>query len=370
LAMQSGLPENTSDELKNSADCPTNPARQSVAIAELQTDVAAQVRVKMRPETVQEYAEAMQNEDDLGPVVVFRDKDGTLRLADGLHRVEAARAQGKTEVAAEVREGDERAAFLYAAGANVRHGLKATTADRKKVAALFLKDPEWGKWSDREISRRCGLGQDGKTVAKLRRKLSAEFPQMDSGSTAEIPQKRKVTRGGTDYEMKTSSIGKAGEQEGLGGAENVSGTTPETNTQLEPPPALSPDMPATSAATTQTVVTSGGGIQPGPVLSGAPAKLAASRDWAKDKFDLAYLVDSGLLFQINHELLHPLGLALAVTERDGRKKLSLKDGRADPATMGLSPSLEEEGRRKLTRFMSEFGQAQMTRAQNRDQARH
>jgi hypothetical protein len=88
-----------------------------IPVADIRTEVAARVRVQQSAETVDRYAEDMGNGEDLGQVVVFRDRDGTLWLADGLHRLEAAQKQGRTEIEAEVFGGGEREAFLYAAEA-------------------------------------------------------------------------------------------------------------------------------------------------------------------------------------------------------------------------------------------------------------
>lgn len=64
----------------------------------------------------------------------------------------------------------------------------------------LLQDGEWGKWSDREIARRCSV--DHKTVSGLRQELSGEIPQIN----------RKVTRNGRTYTMNTANIGKGGDE--------------------------------------------------------------------------------------------------------------------------------------------------------------
>ena len=65
-------------------------------------DGGAQMRVEMRPETVNDYAADMLDGAVFPPVIVF--DDGTdLWLADGFHRVEAGRKIGTRKIMAEIR---------------------------------------------------------------------------------------------------------------------------------------------------------------------------------------------------------------------------------------------------------------------------
>lgn len=63
-------------------------------------------------EKVAKYAQIL---DKLPPVTVFDLHDGLL-LADGYHRVAAARQLGRTTIRAEVRRGSRRDALHFAAG--------------------------------------------------------------------------------------------------------------------------------------------------------------------------------------------------------------------------------------------------------------
>src|SRR5690606_32244658 len=64
-------------------------------------------------------------------------------------------------------------------GANGQHGLRRSTADKRRCIELLLRDEEWGARSDRWIAKKCGV--DNKTVAAARARLSPgeEFPQLD-----------------------------------------------------------------------------------------------------------------------------------------------------------------------------------------------
>lgn len=139
------------------------------------TDDAAQIRVGgTNPETVTEYAEAMQGGAIFPAVILFSNGDGFF-AADGFHRIAAARKAGLGAIPAEVRQGTLRDAILHAAGANADHGLRRTNADKRRAVTTLLTDPEWAGWSDRKIGEVARV--DHKTVASIRRELTGEIPK-------------------------------------------------------------------------------------------------------------------------------------------------------------------------------------------------
>jgi len=143
-------------------------------LSQIRTDGGTQPRAVIDDAVVQEYAEAMREGAKFPPVVVFND-GYDYWLADGFHRVAAAKVARFTEIDADEREGLRRDAVLYAMGANANHGVRRTNADKRRAVTTLLKDPEWMQWSDREIARRCAV--DHKTVAALREQLSlGNFP--------------------------------------------------------------------------------------------------------------------------------------------------------------------------------------------------
>jgi hypothetical protein len=81
-------------------------------------------------------------------------------------------------VDADVFEGTRRDAVLYAVGANAKHGLRRTNADKRYSVKLLLSDPEWReKRSNRWIAEKCAVDEG------LVRKIKGE-----SGSGADCPQ--------------------------------------------------------------------------------------------------------------------------------------------------------------------------------------
>lgn len=126
-------------------------------LEEIRADGQTQVRARLHRPTVAEYAEAMaERAAAFPPLVVYF--DGTdHRLADGFHRLAAARMAGLHEIECDVRPGSRRDALLFAVGANTAHGLRRSNADKQRAVRILLQDAEWSQRSDRWIAERCGV---------------------------------------------------------------------------------------------------------------------------------------------------------------------------------------------------------------------
>lgn len=160
-------------------------------VTTIRTDGGTQARAEISAPTVEEYAQAMQEGAQFPAVVVYYD-GADYWLADGFHRVEAARRLGRA-VQADIRPGTRRDAVLWAVGANDAHGLRRTRGDVQRAIETLLRDSEWGQWADREIARQVHC--DHKTVAAARARLSGEIPQIEG-------EGRTVARGGSVYVQK------------------------------------------------------------------------------------------------------------------------------------------------------------------------
>ena len=97
-----------------------------------------QIREKLDSDVVAEYAEVLAGGKKLPPVLVFFDGK-TFFLADGFHRLQAARQLKISRIACEVREGSFEDAQWAACGANVDHGLRRTNADKRRAVAIALE---------------------------------------------------------------------------------------------------------------------------------------------------------------------------------------------------------------------------------------
>ena len=107
---------------------------------------------------------------ELPPILVQRN---SLRVIDGTHRLEAAKARGEKFIRARVINCTDNDAFILAVKANTLHGLPLSRADRVSSARRIL---DWHPdWSDRAIGIATGLS--AKTVAGIRRESADEIQQ-------------------------------------------------------------------------------------------------------------------------------------------------------------------------------------------------
>jgi hypothetical protein len=164
---------------------------------QIRIDGGTQSRVELNQETVAEYAQAFTAGATFPPVVVFFD-GVTYWLADGFHRYFGARDAGESAIDAEIRTGTQRDAVLYSWGANDKHGLPRSNADKRHIVTVILKDEQGRQWSDRDIAKRFGFANS--FVSKMRQSLFSE--------NSENPAERTyTTKHGTTAVMNTANIG-------------------------------------------------------------------------------------------------------------------------------------------------------------------
>ncbi len=139
-----------------------------IEIASLTLDPDLQPRASEGDQHVEEYAEAMKNGADFPPITVYN--GGVVNyVADGHLRTLAARLAGKETILAEIRKGSKRDAMLHSVGANATHGIRRSNEDKRKSVKTVLRDPEWSRWSNQEIARRCAVSAP--LVASIKEEL-------------------------------------------------------------------------------------------------------------------------------------------------------------------------------------------------------
>ena len=148
-------------------------------IAIIQVFSELQSRVGINQEHVSDLREVWQSWKEkqcdpmlypFPPVVVFTDSKGSYWLADGFHRLAAAQLEGIERIKCEVKQGQQREAMIYAAGANKKHGLKRTAGDKRRAVLILLSDDMWVDKSDHSIADYCGVNHS--YVSKLRKQLN------------------------------------------------------------------------------------------------------------------------------------------------------------------------------------------------------
>jgi hypothetical protein len=193
-----------------------------IDIDRLRLDGGTQTRAFLDQKIIDSYASVIRAGADFPPVLVY-DDDGVLWLVDGFLTYCAYEFLGRTQILSIRRPGTIREAILCALKKNSHHGLRRSSADKRKAVLIALSDEEWSSWSNVEIASRCGV--DEGNVRNVKKLLSSEFPKIEEiaekyGVSYEVVEcairllevdSRKVRRGDTTYSMNISSIGKNGD---------------------------------------------------------------------------------------------------------------------------------------------------------------
>lgn len=166
-----------------------------VKIKDIRTDGGTQTREAINENVVAEYAEAYLDGDRFPQMEVFHD-GVNYWLVDGFHRLFMYKRVGVKEVEVKVHKGKNRDAIQYALGVNDNHGLRRSTADKRKAVMIALNDIEWQELSDREIAKLCKVSNS--FVTKLRESHGIERPT----------EKVVTKKDGKTYKMNTKNIGK------------------------------------------------------------------------------------------------------------------------------------------------------------------
>lgn len=107
------------------------------------------------------------------PIIVHR---RTMRVIDGVHRVQAAGLSARDHIEAQFFDGDENDAFVLAVEANTANGLPLSVADRKAAAARIVATHPTR--SDRWIALVSGLAAS--TVGEIRKCSSVANTQSNT----------------------------------------------------------------------------------------------------------------------------------------------------------------------------------------------
>jgi ParB-like chromosome segregation protein Spo0J len=97
---------------------------------------------------------------------------GSLRIIDGMHRVEVAKLRGEWNISTRIVDCTDKEALVLAVRSNTLHGLPLSRADRISSAKRILANhPDW---SDRAVAGITGLG--AKAIASLRNGATSGTP--------------------------------------------------------------------------------------------------------------------------------------------------------------------------------------------------
>ena len=168
------------------------PTRETLPLEKLVTDAGTQVRSEISEYIVAEYVDALGEGARFPPVVVFRGKDGDV-LADGFHRVRAYQQAGRSEIEADVYQGDRDDALWFALGANRAHGQRLSGEDKRRAIEIAYK--AWPEISQTRIAAHVGCAQP--YVGRVRAQLKPRF-QLPDRVVGRDGRERPATRPSTN----------------------------------------------------------------------------------------------------------------------------------------------------------------------------
>lgn len=182
----------------------------TLGVYEIATDGGTQPRESLDDDLVEEYADRMTWDPKIKAIVdtdggrwpellVYLDGDDYW-LADGFHRLHAARRAEIERIQVRVLSGSLRDAIRASLKANAVHGKRRTRAEARHAIKRALMDETWGTYSDRAIAKMCATTHP--TVMRVRKKLieqgeleAASKRTTEDGRTIEVEVKAH-TRGG------------------------------------------------------------------------------------------------------------------------------------------------------------------------------
>jgi hypothetical protein len=165
----------------------------SITLDQINAEAGIQTRARLNDPTVKEYAERFRSGQKFAPMTAFQDgPNGPYVIVDGFHRLAAARRAGLKEVLVEIRQGNRDAAIKAALSANTDHGLRRTSADKRRCVALALS--EFPDQSDRSLAEMCAV--DKSLVADVRHQV---------GENATCPPAKRIGRDGKTYSLPNSA---------------------------------------------------------------------------------------------------------------------------------------------------------------------
>jgi len=127
-------------------------------ITSIRTDGGTQPRATYHYGIVDSFAEDMEAGANFPPIVVFFD-GSDYWLADGFHRVLAAKKIDRSEIDADVRQGTLQDAQWYSYSVNQAHGLRRSNEDKKRAVEAALAHPKAAGMSDDLIADHVGVSQ-------------------------------------------------------------------------------------------------------------------------------------------------------------------------------------------------------------------
>lgn len=174
-----------------------------IDIGKLEITQLLQPRAGLDRDTVEEYAQLLRDGTKLPPIECVSCGD-RIYVTDGFHRIEGAKLASIDRIDAVVVDGTWSQAIWAAAGANRTHGLKRSTADKRRATAMVLADANFAMLSDREIAKHVGVTHP--FVAAMRKRMAGEDDAVETEAEADPAEIADERQGSDPDASETESV--------------------------------------------------------------------------------------------------------------------------------------------------------------------
>lgn len=198
------------DEFMDRARKEKRVTRTEISMKHLKPDTSLQARVNtLDTEHVRKLHGILKDGLELAPIVVFEIGEHKYKIADGFHRYEAVRREGRLAITCDVIKGTLQEAIEYAASCNREMCLPRQPEDIKKAIYMLLANG-WLKKSLSMIASQVGCGKGA--VARHRLAYCGEnaIEPPDEIVALDGSVRRHHRKPGDPLRMVASQIGKNG----------------------------------------------------------------------------------------------------------------------------------------------------------------
>jgi len=129
-----------------------------IKLDSIRIDGDTQMREVIDQSTVYRYVDDMKNGDIFPKMATYFD-GSTYWLVDGFHRYHAYKLMGVKDIEIDYKPGTLEEARNYACGANDKHGLPRSNADKRKAVLSAIANPLNEGLSNYEIAKICKVSQ-------------------------------------------------------------------------------------------------------------------------------------------------------------------------------------------------------------------
>jgi hypothetical protein len=184
-----------------------------IVLSEIQSRVG-----ELNKDVVEEYAQFYRDGHDFPFIkVVCIDDAGSeyydqLVLAEGFHRLEAAKLADIEKLKIEVWNGDLDKAKAISILANQKNGLRRTNADKRNAVIQALEHPYWKGMSDRAVAQELGVThpfianvrqeQENRVVNVTTCKFSETDKVVDAPAQRNPSHEKRIGKDGKSYPAK------------------------------------------------------------------------------------------------------------------------------------------------------------------------